>query len=87
MIRGHLGLQWSKGHFHQKCYFSYKFHGMVIWLMHMHQLDALYNSHRSIGHIGFIWGHWGQIMIVIGLPQLQHIKLSKVSCWMGDHIK
>ena len=55
--------------------------------MHMHQLDALYNSHRSIGHIGFIWGHWGQIMIVIGLPQLQHIKLSKVSCWMGDHIK
>ena len=60
---------------------------MVIWLMRMHQLDALYNSHRSIGHIGFIWGHWGQSMIVIGLPQLQHIKLSKVSCWMGDHIK
>ena len=53
--------------------------------MHMHQLDALYNSHESRGHIGFMWGHRGQIMIVI--QQLQHIKLSKVSCWMGDHIK
>ena len=46
LIWGHLGSQGSKGHFHQKCYFSYRLHGLIMWLMHMNQLDTLYKSYR-----------------------------------------
>ena len=40
-----LGSQGQKGHFYKKCYFSYRLHGMVMWLMHIHQLDTLYKSY------------------------------------------
>ena len=33
------------GHFHQKCYFFFRLQGMVMWLMHVHQLDTLYKSY------------------------------------------
>ena len=39
---GSFGVTGSKGHFYQKCYFSFRLHGMVIGLMHIHQLDTLY---------------------------------------------
>ena len=51
-IRGHLGSQGSKGHFHQNCYFSYRLHGMVMWLIYIHQLDNLYKSYRFKIHPG-----------------------------------
>ena len=35
--RGHRG---EKCHLHQKCYFSCRLHGMVLWLMHIHQLNT-----------------------------------------------
>ena len=50
--RGHLGSQGSKGHFHQKCYFSFRVHGMVMRLMHIDQLDTLYKSYRIKIHLG-----------------------------------
>ena len=57
---GHWG---QKGHFHQNCYFSYRLHGMVMWLMHIHQLDSLYKSYRFKKLSGVIWGHRGQKVI------------------------
>ena len=61
--RGHLGSLESKGLFHQKCYFSFRLHGMVIGLMHIHQLDTLYKSYGSKISPGVIWGHRGQKVI------------------------
>ena len=65
IIRGHLGSQGSKGHFHQKCYFSYMLHGMVMWLIHIHQLDTLYyvmGSNVNLGSFGVtgVKGHFHQ---------------------------
>ena len=50
--RGHLGSQGSKGHFHQKCYFIFGLHGVVMWLMIIHQLDLLYTSYGLKIHPG-----------------------------------
>ena len=50
--QGHLGSHGSKGYFHQKCYFSYRLHGMAMWLMHIHQLE-------SYGYKNWPWGHLG----------------------------
>ena len=53
--RGHLGSQGSKGHFHQKCFFSFWVHGMVMRPMHIDQLNTLYKSYRikiHLGHLG-----------------------------------
>ena len=57
---GHWG---QKGQNHQNCYFSYRLHGMVMWLMHIHQLDSLYKSYRFKKISGVIWGHRGQKVI------------------------
>ena len=62
-----LGSRWGhrgqKGHFHQNCYFSFRLHGMVTWLMHIHQLDPLYKSYRIKNSPGVTWGHRGQKVI------------------------
>ena len=63
IIQGHLGSLGSKGHFHQKCYFSYRLHGMVTRLMHMHQLETLYKNYRFKNSPGVIWGLWGQKVV------------------------
>ena len=60
---GSFGVTGVKGHFHQKCYFSFRLHGMVIGLMHIHQLDTLYKSYGSRNSPGVIWGHRGQKVI------------------------
>ena len=62
-IRGHLGSQGSKAHFHQKRCNSYRLHGMVMWFMHMHQLDTLYQSNGCENSSGVIWSHRGQNVI------------------------
>ena len=49
--RGHKG---QKCHFHQKCFLSIGLQSMVMWLMHIHQLDNLYKS--VLAKIS-IWGH------------------------------
>ena len=54
------GSQGSKGHFHQKCCFSFRLHGMVVGLMHIHQLDTFFKSYGSRNSTGVIWGHRGQ---------------------------
>ena len=59
-IWGHLRSQGSKDHFHQKCYFSYILHFMVLWLMYIHQLDTPYKNYCLKFKFGAIWGHWGQ---------------------------
>ena len=58
--RGHRG---QKGHFHQKCYFSYRLLGMVLWLTHIHQLNTPYKSYQLKFRFGVIWGHRGQKVI------------------------
>ena len=63
ITRGHLGSQGSKGHFHQKCYFSFRVHGMVMRLMHIDQLDTLYKSYRIKNSSWVTWGHRGQKVI------------------------
>ena len=60
-----LGSPGSKGHLHQKCYFSFRLHGMVMGLMHIYQLDTLYKSYGSRNLRGVIWGHRGQKVIFI----------------------
>ena len=40
--------------FHQKCYFSYRLHGMVLWLMHINQLNTPY---KKLSAEILIWGH------------------------------
>ena len=62
-VKGHVGVTGSKVHFHQNCYFSFRLHGMVIGLMHIHQLDTLYKSYGSRNSPGVIWGHRGQKVI------------------------
>ena len=52
-----------KGHFHQKCYFSFKLNGMAMWLMYIHKLDTLYKSYGSRNSVGVIWSHRGQNVI------------------------
>ena len=66
--RGHLGSQGSKGHFHQKCYFSFRVHGMVMQLMHIDQLDTLYKSYRIKNSSGVAWGYRGQKVIFTKKP-------------------
>ena len=58
-----MGSQGSKVHFDQNCYFSYRLHGMVMWLIYIYQLDTLYKSYRFKNSPGVIWGHWGQKVI------------------------
>ena len=41
---GSFGVTGSKSHFHQKCYFSYSLHGIIMRLKHIHQLDTLYKN-------------------------------------------
>ena len=36
---------------------------MVMWFMHMHQLDTLYQSNGCENSSGVIWGHIGQKVI------------------------
>ena len=36
---------------------------MVLWLMHINQLDTPYKSYRLKFDYGVIWGHWGQKVI------------------------
>ena len=48
--------QRSKCVIFSKCYFSFKLHGMVMWLMLIDQLDTLY---KSYGSKKFTWGHLG----------------------------
>ena len=62
--RGHLGSQGSKVNFDQNCYFYYRLHGMVMWLIYIHQLDTLYKSYRFKKLPGVIWGHRGQKLIL-----------------------
>ena len=62
-IWGPLKSLGSKGHFHQKCYFSFRLPGIVMGLMHIHQLDNLYKSYGSRNSPGVIWGHWGPKVI------------------------
>ena len=52
---GHLGSQGSKGHFHQKCYFSFRVHGMVMRLMHINQLNTLYKRYWIKNSSGVTW--------------------------------
>ena len=57
-VRGHDGVTGVKNvMFHGKCYFSYRLHGMVMWLKHKHQLYTLYKSYGSRNPPGVIWGH------------------------------
>ena len=56
VIWGHRG---QKGNFHKKCYFAFRFHGMVMGLIHIHQLNTLYKSNCSRNLPGVIWGHRG----------------------------
>ena len=58
-----MGSQGSKGHFHQKCYFSFRLHGMAMGLIHIDQLDTLYKSYGSRNSPGVTWGHRGQKVI------------------------
>ena len=60
---GSFGVTGVKRSYHQKCYFSFRLHGMVMGLMHIHQVDTLYKSYVSRNSPGFIWGHWGQKVI------------------------
>ena len=55
-----MGSQGSKGHSHQKCCFSFRLHGMVVGLMHIHQLDTFYKSYWTRNSPRVIWGHRGQ---------------------------
>ena len=63
LILGHTGHSNEKVIFTKKCYFSYRWHGMVLWLMHIHQLDAPYESYLLKFKCGVIWGHRGQKVI------------------------
>ena len=49
--------------FYQNCYFFYRSHGMVMWLMHVYQLVTLYKSYGRKKSSGVIWGHRGQKFI------------------------
>ena len=49
VILGHRG---QRGHFHQNCYFSYRLHGMIMWLMHIYQPDTLYKNYWFKIHLG-----------------------------------
>ena len=52
---GSFGVMGSKSHFHQKCYFSYSLHGIIMRLKHIHQLDTLYKLRVwkfTLGHLG-----------------------------------
>ena len=55
--RGHLGSQGSKVHFHQKCCFSFRLHGMVMGLTHINQLGTHYKLYMSRNSHRVIWGH------------------------------
>ena len=57
-----MGSQGSKGYL-KKCYFSFILHGMVMWLMMVHQLDPLYTKYGSKNSPGVIWVYWGQKVI------------------------
>ena len=70
--RGHLESQWSKGHFHQKCYFSFRLHGMVMGLMYIHHLDTLYRSNESKNSAGVILGQ-KVILIKNAITRLRYI--------------
>ena len=60
-VKGYDGVTGvKKGHFHQNCYFFYRSHGMVMWLMHTYQLVTLYKSYGRKNSCGVIWGHRGQ---------------------------
>ena len=61
--RGHLGSQGSKGHFHQKCCFSFRLHGMAMGLVHIDQLDTHYQSYGLRNSPWVTWGHRGQKVI------------------------
>ena len=50
-------------HFHQKWYFSYRLHGMILWLMHIHQLNTSYKTYWLKFRFGVIWGHRDQKVI------------------------
>ena len=55
-VKGHVGVtRGQKGHFHQKCYFSYRLHGMVLWLMHIHQLNT---PLQKLSAQILIWGYF-----------------------------
>ena len=60
---GSLGSQGSKVHFHQKCYFSFRLHGMAMGLIHIDQLDALYQCYELGNSPGVTCGHRGQKVI------------------------
>ena len=59
-IPGHLGSQRSKGHFHQKRFFSYSVHCVVTWLMYINTLETLYSNYCLKFWYGVLWGRWGQ---------------------------
>ena len=82
VIWGHRG---SKGHFNQKCYFSYRLHGMVMWLIHIHQLDTLYLCCGVKCQPGVIWGHWGQKVIFTKNAIISYILHGMVMWLMHIH--
>ena len=47
----------SQYHHHQKFCFSFRLHGMVVGLMHIHQLDTHYKRYGSRNSHRVIWGH------------------------------
>ena len=46
-----------------KCFPSYRLLSMVMWLMHINQLDTFYKSYGSKNSYGVIWGHRSQKVI------------------------
>ena len=82
---GHLGSQWSNVDFHQKCYKSSMLYSMTIRIIHVYKLETFYSccgSQVNQGSFDVI-----AVKSLVWCPPLQHIKLSMVSCWMGDNIK
>ena len=55
---------------------------MVMWLMHIKQLDTLYKSYGRKNSSGVIWGHGGQKVIFtkIAISSTDHMLLSCDSC-------
>ena len=54
---GSFGVIGAKVNFHQGCCFSFRLHGMVMGLMHIHQLGSHYKRNGSRNSHRVIWGH------------------------------
>ena len=57
---------------------------MVMWLMHINQLDTLYKSYGRKNSSGVIWGHRGQKVIFtkIAISSTDHMVWSCDSCML-----